>query len=271
MKKIIQSKIFKIFLVIIGLLLLFGLGFIFYFQFIIEQKIPVLTYHNVVPDELYDKYKDDFFVTKESTLRKQLNYLKKHNFKTLSLDEYYCWKIGKCKLDRKSVLITFDDGWSSVYKYALPILKENDQKAVSFVVYRCVDNTSKTGDTSDPYSCLTFDMIEKSKEEYPHLEYSSHSYWLHDHEGHKNRKAEDIEKDILKVKQYNDTKYYAYPNGYTTKEYQDVLKKNGYVLAFGFGPYANSSRNDDNYKVSRLAAGDALPYWKFVLKMNFRY
>jgi len=245
------------------------LGVLIYFNFIIEQKIPILTYHNIIPDELYDKYKKDSFLTKESTLKKQLDYLKKHNFKTLSLDEYYCWKIGKCKIPRKSVLITFDDGWSSVYKYALPILKENNQKATSFVIYYHVVN--HVDDIKHPYSYLTLDMIKDSKKEYSNLEYSSHSYGMHNREGHENRPNSVIEKDIKEVKKYNQNKYYAYPNGWFSDDYIRILKENGYKMAFRFGPYANSSKKDDNYKINRLVAGEMLPYWKFVIKMNFRY
>lgn len=270
-KKLYSHLYIKILVWLLIILMIFVIGFFCYFGFIIEQKIPVITYHNIVPDEIYEEYKNDFFATKESTLRKQLKYLKDNGFKTLSLDEYYCWKIGECDQPRKSVLITFDDGWSSVYKYALPILKEYHQNAVSFVLYYNVENSAKISDISSPLSYLTLDMIEDSRKEYPALEYASHTYAMHDKENHGKRTKEEIEHDIAMVKKYNDTEYYAYPNGYSNAEYEQIVKENGYKLAFGFGPYANSSRSNNTYHIDRTIAGDAIPFWKFVIKMNFRY
>lgn len=238
-----------------------------YFNYLCEQKVPVLTYHNIVSDKEYKK-NNDFFTTSESVFKKQLNFLKKNGYRTLSLDEYYCWKMGKCKIPRRSVLITFDDGYYSVYKYALPILKRNNQKAVSFVLY---GNVAFQNENSKNNLYLSLDDIKKSKRRYVDLEYASHSMNLHDSSKHKFRTAKEIDYDIKTVKQYNKTRYYAYPNGFNTKKYRELLKENGFRLAFCFGPYKNSSKNDDNYCVSRIAAGNALPYWKFAIKMYFIY
>lgn len=241
-----------------------------YFNKIIEQKVPILTYHNIVSDEEY-KNNQDFFTTSESMFKKQLNFLKKRGYKTLSLDEYYCWKMGKCKIPRRSVLITFDDGYYSVYKYALPILKRNNQKGVSFVLYGNVLEQQKSGKKQNSESYLSLDDIRKSKKIYSGLEYASHSMNLHNSEMHKSRTKDEIVADIKNVKEYNNTKYYAYPNGFNNKQYRNILKENDFKLAFCFGPYKNSSKSDDNYCVSRIAAGNALPYFKFVIKMYFIY
>lgn len=270
-KELYKKRLFKIcfWLFIIGII--FVVSACLYFAYFIEQKIPVITYHNIVTDEEYENYKNDFFATKISTFEKQMKFLKDNNFKTLSLEEYECWKKGTCKQPRKSVLITFDDGWSSVYKYALPVLKENGQKAVSFVLYYNVEHSAEINPISNPLSYLTLDMIKDSEKEYDGLEYASHSYKMHDSERHGKRSKEEIQEDIDSVKKYNNSTYYAYPNGYSNKMYEELLKENGYTLAFGFGPYANSSKKDNDYHISRTVAGDAVPYWKFVIKMLVRY
>lgn len=269
--KSIGKMIVKIVIILFFLSLLFFIGVYIYFNNFYEQKIPVITYHNIIPDELWDDTKKDrdFFATKVSTFKKQMKFLKKNGFKTLTLDEYNCWKKGKCDQPRKSVLITFDDGWSGVYKYAAPILKENDQNAVHFVVYGLAAAAKDKDD--DPFAYMSLNTIKKSKTEYPNIEIASHSFDMHDTTKHGKRTKEEIKNDIKTFKSFNDTKYWAYPNGYSNKMYEKLLKDNGYELAFGFGPYKNSSRSDNDYHINRTLGGDAVPYWKFVLKMLFRY
>ena len=64
----------------------------------------------------------------------QLKYLKKHHYKTLSLDEFYNYYKGKKKIPRKSGLITMDDGYQSNYDLAFPLLKKYGMKATVFYI-----------------------------------------------------------------------------------------------------------------------------------------
>ena len=114
-------KIVKKLVVVLVVLFLLGLiGIFVYFNFIQEDKILILTYHGVV-----EKILDDPAITvdiSEQRFEEQIKWLYDNDFKSLSMVEVYEWKVNGKKLPRKSVLITFDDGWSNFYSNAMPIL-----------------------------------------------------------------------------------------------------------------------------------------------------
>ena len=55
-------------------------------------------------------------------------------FKTITLEEIEQYVNGKISLPRKSILLTFDDGYEEMYKYVYPILKKYNLSAVVFLI-----------------------------------------------------------------------------------------------------------------------------------------
>ena len=96
-------------IVLLVLIFIILVGTTIYNKIIFENNIPILAYHDVVEDAKADTDID----VKE--FDKQMKFLHKNNYKTLSLDEYYAWKKGK-KIKGKKILLTFDDGKESYYK-----------------------------------------------------------------------------------------------------------------------------------------------------------
>ena len=88
------KRVFKIILfLLIVLIICYVLMSFWVKKNINEQQIPVLMYHDVVPDEYYRDLPDKI---KASSFEKQLKYLKDNNYKPLTLDEFYCFKKAKC-------------------------------------------------------------------------------------------------------------------------------------------------------------------------------
>jgi hypothetical protein len=81
--------------------------------------IPVFVSHTIEP-ELFEK---------------QLQFLNKNGYKTLSIQEFY-EIISKTKTitNNKFVLLTIDDARSSVWRFAFPLLKKYQIKATVFVI-----------------------------------------------------------------------------------------------------------------------------------------
>ena len=69
----------------------------------------------------------------EKTFQEQMRYLKSNGFRTVTLTEYYEFLTQKRQLPRKTVVITFDDGYKSFLRYAYPALKEVGFTATLFV------------------------------------------------------------------------------------------------------------------------------------------
>ena len=230
-----------------------------------EQKVPVLGYHSF--------YKDASEVVDGSDLEndiaefeKQISYLAKHHYKSLTLDEFYEWKKGNINIPRKSVLITMDDGYLSNYMYAFPILKKYNMSAVVFFVGKNAESGVTEGNIND---WMSLELIQKCKEEYPNIEFQSHSYDMHDKKV-TDLSLEEIRVDINKMGEIKDFKYYAYPFGLYDNNIKDELKNNGYNLAFGFGPgkeYRKARRNDDDYVIPRLNISNNMSFAKFLLRL----
>lgn len=233
-----------------------------YLNFIQEDKVVILTYHDVV-DKIEDNPKTTVNISLEK-FEKQIKWLHKHNYKSLSMDEFYNWKTNNKKIPRKSVLITFDDGWKSFYTKAIPILEKYNMKASVFIIWKYSEN--QTIKNEDTY--MNFNDIKDVNENHLNMEILSHSYDLHQREYAESNNYELYNNDMKKVKSIQeDIKYYAYPFGKRNENYIKALKDNEFNLAFTFGPYDFVRKNNDNYEIPRLGLFESTQDWKFKLKM----
>lgn len=256
------SIIKKLIITLLTLGILSFIAGLIYLNFIQEDKVVILTYHNVV-----DAINDDPKTTVDISVEKfesQIKWLSKHNYKSLSMDEFYDWKEKGKKIPRKSVLITFDDGWDSFYTKTVPILEKYDMKGSVFVIWKYSENQTK----NDENIYMTFDEIKDINEFHPNMEILSHSYNLHEKQFADSKDYDLYNSDMKKVNTYQEgIKYYAYPYGRRNNNYIKALKDNGYKMAFTFGPYDFVRKNDDNYKIPRYGLFESTPDWKFKLKM----
>ena len=238
-----------------------------------KDKIPVLCYHNLATAE----EKTNFEGEKDWTIdvqnfEEQLKYLKKHNYKTLTMEEFYEWKQGKLNLPQKSVLITFDDGFLSNYHYAFPLLKKYNMNATVFLIGEYVKNATQTDWDGNIKTYMPLELVEKSKEEYPNIDFSSHTYGLHYHNSINEVSKEQMEKDFFFF--YNNitnTKFLAYPFGQYNEDLINAWKDSDGLLAFAYGPtrkdYRKASKKDDNYEIPRLNVSHGMETWKLGLRL----
>lgn len=103
------------------------------------MSIPVLMYHHILPN-------DGFIASSVENFEKQMKFLSENGWKTLTSNEFYLYKKENLKLPKKSVLITFDDGWRDNYIYAYPILKKYNLKATLFIVTEWIEKASSVAD-----------------------------------------------------------------------------------------------------------------------------
>ncbi len=89
-----------------------------------------LMYHGFCPDDC-DPFNDGKHVA-VSEFEKQLQYLRK-NFSPVSLTQFLLSTKGKYKLPSNSIVLTFDDGFSSNYKWAYPLLQKYNVPATIYL------------------------------------------------------------------------------------------------------------------------------------------
>ena len=237
-----------------------------------NPKIPVLCYHNIATQDEKANYPEesDWTITTDN-FKEHLDYLKNNNYKTLTMDEFYNWKIGNLNLPYKSVLITFDDGFLSNYEYAFKLLKEYNMNATVFVVGSFIDNSTTNEWNGNIKTYMTKDILENLKNEYPNIEIYSHSYNLH-YQGAINQNKDVLMQDIKDFNNfYPNNDILCYPFGQYNDNIEDCLKESNYKMAFRYGPnkkdYKKASRNDNIYEIPRLNVSHGMSVFKFALRL----
>lgn len=120
----------------------------------------VLMYHHISP-------RLGPYTVHPKIFRDQLKYLIRKGYRFASADELlYCISTGS-ELNKRSVVLTFDDGWLDNWLYAVPILAEMGLPSIFFIVtsWPCEGGirTTRLGEQSMIYShtdCMT--MVNNS-------------------------------------------------------------------------------------------------------------
>jgi peptidoglycan/xylan/chitin deacetylase (PgdA/CDA1 family) len=99
------------------------------------QTIPILTYHRFATDC------SSPLCMPTAAFREQMRYLKDNRYHVLSAEELLAFVEHRRPLPPRSVLITIDDGYRSIYETAYPVLREFGFTAVLFVYTEVIDAT----------------------------------------------------------------------------------------------------------------------------------
>lgn len=102
------------------------------------QTVPVLSYH-----KFSESRADAMTVTREA-FEAQMKFLQEGGFQVVTLDDLYDFLDFKADLPEKAVVLTFDDGWRSMYEIAFPVLKAYDYPATLFVSTEMITGSRKT-------------------------------------------------------------------------------------------------------------------------------
>tara|TARA_Y200000002_G_scaffold314756_1_gene272654 strand:- start:38 stop:1009 length:972 start_codon:yes stop_codon:yes gene_type:complete len=126
---------------------------------------------------------------------------------------------------QRKILLTIDDGFSSFYKNAWPILKE---KKIPFILFI---STREVG----TFNYMSWDQIKEiAKENFVEIGNHSHSHeYLVDENIDVIR--EDIENSIsiFKSKLGSNSNFFSYPFGEYSLEFKEIIKSLNFKYAFG--------------------------------------
>jgi len=164
-------------------------------------KVPILSYHNL--DKNVTK-ENTFTVTPEK-FRSDMEALKEKGFNTILFRDVLDYVNKGKDLPQNPILITFDDGYTSNYQYAYPILKELGMKATISVI-----GISAGKDTYKGTNIKMFPHFDyaKAKEMYDSgiIDIQSHSFNMHDNSKYEGsyregvlQKANEREKEYISI------------------------------------------------------------------------
>ena len=221
-KKIILSVLLILILAIISFLI-YEIATVNKTYYIGEKnlQIPVFVYHDIVEDESQIEY--DYMQTTAKQFEKQITGLMKLGYKPISYEDLVAYKNGENAIPKWSFLITFDDGYTGVYKYAFEIAKKYNIPMTSFEI----------SDTVGIPGYYTWDEAREMKESglmsiylhgYTHIEYDKETpeRVLSD----TNKAQEDLQNQLG---DNNILKVFTYPYGLSTNEERSLLWQAGYI------------------------------------------
>jgi len=204
--------------------------------------LVVLGYHQFGSDALKGV---NTYRLSPAELRWEFQWIKEHGWTPVTLDQVLAhWEKGETLPD-KSVLLTYDDGYRSVFTEAFPVIRQFGYPGVLFLYTDFVKWESKL---SLRHSDI--ELMEKSG-----LTAQSHS------QSHPNmgllkdqltsealsvrlKDEMEVSRDYLHDKLKSDPKALAYPYGVYNYEAVEAARKAGYRMAFTVNPGPNDASTD---------------------------
>lgn len=213
----------------------------------------ILSYHKFYEK---DKRKGGYYVNCKN-FEEHLKILKEYGFEEIKiLDLYYFIKFNK-RIPERSVILTFDDGYKSL-NLIFPILKKYRLHGVISVITGYIGS----------YWEISDDEIKKLYDE--GFEFASHTHKIHNEFDKliKEKRYDLIEKDLVESKKHLEnllnTKIisFTYPKGYGSKDkkIREILKRNGFLIAFDTWRRKVNKFKDDPYSIVRVDINEQFGY-----------
>ena len=191
------------------------------------QVVPILCYHRFA--ETCDS---NLCITKDN-FAAQLAYLKQNEYHVISLADLNDFLQYRKTIPAKSVVITMDDAYRSIYDVAYPLMKQYGYSATLFVYTDFVQATS---------IAMTWDQLREMKAD--GFEIGSHSITHpdltlkkddEDEQGFLARVTHELtaSKKIIDKQLNQDTIFFAYPYGSYNQLTVQLTQKAGYQLGLG--------------------------------------
>lgn len=202
-----------------------------------NEGVCILMYHSIG----YEK--NNRLRIPQQQFKEQMKYIKDNGYTTLTIQQLYNFFVENKPIPKKSVVITFDDGYLDNYEYAYPILKEFSLKATIFVTPNTIDKSNGYM-TSKQLKELQGNGIDIESHTFNHEELNNLSY-------EKQLKTLKESKEVLEKILDKKVNYIAYPFGKYNEDTIKAMKNAGYTMGFTTG--GKIARKDDGiYTLHRI-------------------
>ena len=228
-------------------------GYVYKTGATVSKGIPVLMYHHILDESELGSYKGVSTTITTEQFQREMDYLSKAGFETITTDTLLKYIQGKINLPGNVVAITFDDGLLSTRENAYPIMKKYGIKATQYLI-----TARNYGPTQvfRPTGSLQFFSQEDKVKMSDVWDYQSHTFNFHNLINGKSfvvlKSYAELKEDLQKNKKDlpNSTSF-AYPFGQYNATTIRVLKELKYTNAMTTKEgYANIG--DDPYQIKRF-------------------
>lgn len=248
------------------------------------MNVPILMYHHITEDKSLhgtttispEKFEQDMVA------------IKKAGYKTVSLKDLDNYVNEGTSLPENPVVITFDDGYSSNYEYAYPILKKYKMKASIFMIGWSTGRTTHRIEGAKFYPHFDYAQA-KEMHESGLIELQNHTYDMHDPptaeryatlrkpSESSSEYAHAFKSDLLKNHQLmeqnigNEVFAFSYPFGEYTLQSEQMLKDLQYKITLTIDPGINVIKKGDPstlYGLKRINSGSDLSSEALILLLK---
>jgi peptidoglycan/xylan/chitin deacetylase (PgdA/CDA1 family) len=189
------------------------------------QLVPILCYHNLGPQS------KGRLLLGASQFEQQMRFLKAEGYRVISLSEFIEWMQWKRQLPKRSVVLTFDDGYRAFREFAYPILKELGFTATLFVYtdYVGAGRNALNWDDLKALSAEGFDVQAHSK---THADLRRAAGETPEH--YARRMESELSEPLKLFQRYlgRSSQRLAYPYGRADDDVVAKAKEYGYIAAF---------------------------------------
>ncbi|MDD5582902.1 MAG: polysaccharide deacetylase family protein [Candidatus Marinimicrobia bacterium] len=188
------------------------------------KKVPVLLYHHVNPQ--------GFNTVKPTLFETHIAHLKKRGYTGITFRRILTHDI----LPEKPVVITFDDGYDTIFCHALPILEKYAFKAVVFMLSGYIGKKNTWDLSLEPSGIRHLNQEELTELSKHGWEIAAHSLSHHpltcmslEQAKYEIEKSGAILEDLLNMP----TDGFAYPFGRFNNSLKKIVQQSGYHYACG--------------------------------------
>lgn len=135
-------------------------------------SVPIVMYHQVKNTELGKDTISPY------EFESDLKYLSENNFNTITMSDLIDYVYNDKSLPVNPIILSFDDGYLTTYKYVFPLLVEYNMKIVLSIVGKSVDDFSRVDDNNIRYAHITWNQINEMLKT-GLVEIQNHSYNMH--------------------------------------------------------------------------------------------
>jgi len=197
------------------------------------QTVPILCYHRFGPG-------GGKMVVSPANFAMQLEWLARNDYHVVRLSQLLGHLEGKQPLPRRSVVITIDDGYESVHRYALPALRKHGFAATLFVYTDFVGagDALSWAQLQELAASGLVDIQAHSKTHRNLIERAPNETEAQYRQG---LEAEARgPRDLLQRRLPVQVRHYAFPYGDANDEVLEVLARERYELAVTVNPGGNA-------------------------------
>jgi biofilm PGA synthesis lipoprotein PgaB len=238
-------------------------------------RAVVLTYHH------FSLNPASPITVKPERFEGDLKMLKENNFNVISLKDMIKAMEGNGKLPPNAVVITIDDGYESVYKYAYPLLRKYNMPATTFVITSWIEGdiepnkeygAMNEGQVREMYKSGLMDIQSHSNKGHDYIvrnekgdlggmlafqKYDKKTKAYETEENFRTRVVEDLKISIPLIEKYTDTKpdAFCFPFGHYNSRLVELSKEAGfkYFITTGYGYNKEGSKS---IMIKRIRSGD---------------